>query len=95
MNFKEATDELFERVNHEDLARALEVSVAAIRQARLRAGAAARRPPPKDWRCAVIRLAEQRASRYLQLSAQLRGSSTETRSDECGRTQKITDIAVG
>ena len=35
MNFREATDGLFSRVSHEDLARALGVSVASIRQARL------------------------------------------------------------
>ena len=35
MDFKKATDDLFAGISHEDLARALGVSVAAIRQARL------------------------------------------------------------
>jgi hypothetical protein len=67
MDFKEATDGLFDRVDHEDLAKALGVSVAAIRQARLKSDAAAHRAPPKEWRDAVIRLAERRVWHYRAL----------------------------
>ena len=67
MNFREATDRLFARVEHEDLAKALGVSVASIRQARLRPGASAHRAPPSDWRNAVIRLAEERVRHYRKL----------------------------
>jgi hypothetical protein len=60
MNFKSATDALFERVSHEELAGQLGVSVAAIRQARLDAAAKAHRTPPKYWERAAVALAEKR-----------------------------------
>lgn len=67
MNFKKATDGLFDRVSHEDLARALGISVATIRQARLSQQANAYRSPPDDWEEAVIRLAKERISHYQRL----------------------------
>jgi hypothetical protein len=73
MNFKEATDGLFEPVSHEDLAALLGVSVASIRQARLAANARAHRNPPDKWEDAVIRLAEKRVFHYRQLIDQIRG----------------------
>jgi hypothetical protein len=72
MDFKEATDGLFARVDHEELAEELGVSVATIRQARLRRDAAAYRVAPADWRRAVIRLAERRVRHYEQLVHLLR-----------------------
>lgn len=72
MDFRQATDELFAKVDHEDLARALGVSVASIRQARLREDANAHRSPPGEWRDAVARLAEEKAERYRRLVNQLR-----------------------
>jgi hypothetical protein len=72
MTFREATDELFAAVEHAKLARALGVSVAAIRQARLKESAKAYRPPPKDWEHGVIRLAEERVWHYRQLIEKLR-----------------------
>jgi len=72
MNFREATDELFSRIDHETLAKALGVSVAAIRQARLREGARAYRVPPPHWLSAAIDLAEDRAARYAELAENLR-----------------------
>lgn len=59
MDFREATDLLCERVDHEDVAKALGVSLQAVRQARLHDATKARREPPKEWHYAVIRLAEQ------------------------------------
>ena len=59
MTFKEATDDLLSRPSHDELAQALGASVASVRQARLSQTAKAYRAPPKDWRYAVIRLAEQ------------------------------------
>ena len=67
MDFKKATDALFEPVGHADLARALGVSVALIRQARLNAEAAAHRSPPEGWEKAVADLAEKRAAHYRRL----------------------------
>ena len=75
MTFKKATDRLFSRVDHEDLATALGVSVASIRQARLSPDALAHRTPPPDWETAVLRLAEERVSHFRKLIEEIRGSS--------------------
>jgi hypothetical protein len=45
MNFKQATDVLFLDTDHAELAKALGASIAAIRQARLPAGAKAGKKP--------------------------------------------------
>lgn len=71
MEFKKATDALFDRVSHEDLAKALGVSVASIRQARLDENALARRSPPKGWERHLKRLAEQKAEHFRRLAAKL------------------------
>jgi len=71
MKFKEATDELFSRIAHEDLADALGISVASVRQSRLDSSANAHRAPPRGWRDAVIKLAELRLRRYRHLIDQL------------------------
>lgn len=71
MNFKEATDGLFKRVSHEELADQLGVSVAAIRQARLDPAAKAHRSPPNGWEKAVVELAENRIRHYHQLVGEL------------------------
>lgn len=67
MDFKTASDALFSRVAHEDLADQLGVSIAAIRQARLDVSAKAHRPPPKGWERALVELAENRIRRYHEL----------------------------
>jgi hypothetical protein len=72
MNFKEATDRLFDRVDHAELARALGVSVASIRQARLRRNAKAYREPPKGWEIPMLRLAERRVAHFRHLIDTLR-----------------------
>jgi hypothetical protein len=71
MNFREATDGLFSRVSHEDLARALGVSVASIRQARLNQHAGAHRTPPPNWEQAIAKIAENRIGHYRKLIALL------------------------
>lgn len=76
MDFKEATDLLFQPVDHAELAKSLEVSVATIRQARLKPAAKAHRSAPKDWPFAVIRLAEQRIMRDRQLIDLVRKNAT-------------------
>ena len=67
MDFKEATDKLFERIDHAELAKALGVSVASIRQARLKRTAKAYREAPPNWEVAVGRLAQERIGRYRKL----------------------------
>lgn len=83
MDFKTATDALFERVTHEDLAAELGVSVAAIRQARLAKKSMAYRGAPKDWERAIRVLAEGRIRHYNELLGQLAkdqaGGSSKTR----------------
>jgi hypothetical protein len=67
MDFKKASDALFDRVSHEALAEQMGVSVAAIRQARLDVSAKAHRAPPKNWERAVMELAENRIRHYHEL----------------------------
>lgn len=73
MTFREATDDLFKRAGHTDLAEALGVSVQLVRQARLARSASAFRQPPEDWRYGAIRLAERRIMELRNLIEQLRG----------------------
>lgn len=72
MNFKDATDALFERVTHEALAEQLGVSVPSIRQARLDPRALAYRQPPDGWDRAVASLAEARARHFQALARRLK-----------------------
>jgi hypothetical protein len=78
MNFREATESLCAGVSHEELAKALGVSIATIRQARLREGANARRAPPVSWRQAVVRLAECRIIEYERLISALAAEAGQT-----------------
>lgn len=71
MDFRSATDILFGRVTHEDLAARLKVSVALIRQARLQTAAHGHRQPPQEWSQAVAELAERRANELRELVADL------------------------
>jgi hypothetical protein len=72
MDFKKATDALCEGLDHGDVARALGVSVQAVRQARIADAAKGRREPPRDWPYAVIRLAEQEIMRNRALIEEVR-----------------------
>lgn len=76
MDFNKATDALFARVDHADLAKELGVSVALIRQARLAPSAKAHRTPPEGWEKAALRLAEGREQHYRRLVEKLRGRKT-------------------
>lgn len=71
MDFKTATNALFEAIPHQSLARAIGGSVAGIRQARLNPSSKAHRPPPKNWEDAVISLAEERIRHYHQLIGEI------------------------
>lgn len=71
MDFRNATDSLFDTVSHADLAKALGVSVPSIRQARLGEASKARRSPPDGWEKAVISLAERRIRKYQMLIGRL------------------------
>ncbi len=72
MNFREATDSLCDKIDHDDVAQALGVSVQTVRQARLSEESSARRAAPEQWEHAVIRLAEKRVWHYRKLIERLR-----------------------
>jgi hypothetical protein len=74
INFRKATDDLFEIVTHEELAKVLGCSVATIRQARRAEGTASYRSPPKGWESAVAKLAEHKAEKLRRLIGRLRSS---------------------
>ncbi|MBV8978683.1 MAG: hypothetical protein JOZ13_15035 [Alphaproteobacteria bacterium] len=74
INFRDATDKLFEVVTHEELADALGCSVATIRQARRAEGTVSYRTPPKGWEKAVLKLAEERAEHFKRLIAKLKAT---------------------
>jgi hypothetical protein len=80
MDFRKATDELFDRVDHETLAKRLGVSIASIRQARLNPKAKAHREPPPNWPDATIRLAEEQIRKYERLIANLKPHRTHSES---------------
>ena len=71
MNFKEATDGLFNRIDHAKLAEALGVSIASIRQARLSPSAKAHREAPPGWKNVILKLAKRQASQYQRLVERL------------------------
>ncbi|MDZ4777270.1 MAG: TrfB-related DNA-binding protein [Alphaproteobacteria bacterium] len=72
MDFKKATDVLCDGVTHQELAEALGVSLASVRQARLGKDAKAHRAPPAGWERAALKLAEARAKAIQKLIDQLR-----------------------
>jgi hypothetical protein len=72
MNFREAVDALCASLSHEDVAKALGVSLQTVRQARLREDSRAFRTPPKNWERALTRLAENRVAYYRRLIEKLR-----------------------
>ena len=67
MDFREATDELCTAITHDDVARALGVSVQSIRQARMRDDVIGHRSPPDNWKKALSALAEKRIADYQRL----------------------------
>jgi hypothetical protein len=72
MDFHEAVDALCASLTHEDVAKALGVSLQTVRQARLRRDADAFRAPPKNWERALTRLAENRVAYYRRLADKLK-----------------------
>lgn len=71
IDFRKATDELLETLSHEELAKALDVSVPSVRQARLDRAAKAYRTPPEGWPRVISREASKRAARLTRLAAAL------------------------
>jgi hypothetical protein len=74
MKFREAVDAVCSALTHEDVAKALGVSVQTIRQARMQEDSKSYRAPPSNWERALIRLAENRVAYYRRLIEKLRKS---------------------
>jgi hypothetical protein len=72
MIFRDAVDAICDSLSHEDVAKALGVSVQTVRQARLSEDSKAFRTPPKNWKAAIIRLAEARVLHYRKLIDKLK-----------------------
>ena len=72
MDFREALDKLGERVTHEEVASALGVSVASVRQYRLSADARAHRSPPSGWPEVLSKLARERGEELIGLAEALK-----------------------
>jgi hypothetical protein len=88
MDFKKATDDLCDGISHEILAKALGVSVATVRQARLRPGAKARRSPPENWEKALIELAGSQIQRYRRLISDLHAAQQKSLLDAPGSRKR-------
>jgi len=71
MTFQDAVDRLGARVTHEEVARALGVSVASVRQYRLLPSAHAHRSPPAGWEKVLARLARERGKELKALADKL------------------------
>jgi len=71
MDFKRATEELMAGMTRGEIAEALGVSEATVRQARLDESANAHRNPPEGWEAKVAKLAKQRADRLARLAERL------------------------
>jgi orotate phosphoribosyltransferase-like protein len=72
MDFKRATEELMAGMTRGEIADALGVSEATVRQARLGESANAHRKPPEGWEGKVAKLAKARAERLRKLAEALR-----------------------
>ncbi len=75
MEFRGALDKLGERVTHEEVAAALGVSVASVRQYRLPPEARARRTPPAGWPKVLANLAQARGEELIELAKALKLNS--------------------
>ena len=71
MDYKTATDRLFERITAAELAEEIGVSQNAVARARLDPATRDYRPPPSGWQAAVARLAGDYAAKLLALQAEL------------------------
>jgi orotate phosphoribosyltransferase-like protein len=75
MDFKRATEELMAGMTRGEIADALGVSEATVRQARLDEAANAHRKPPAGWEAKVAKLAKQKSERLARLADRLAGGN--------------------
>jgi hypothetical protein len=71
IDFRTATEALFDRVRVEDLAEELGCSPQSVKQARMAEEAEGRRSPPPGWEAAAARLAKRKAEHFRKLAAKL------------------------
>jgi len=71
MDFKKATEELMAGMTRGQIAAALGVSEATVRQARLDDSARAHRNPPEGWEATLAKLARQKGDRLRRLAERL------------------------
>lgn len=71
MDFKKASEELMAGMTRGQIADALGVSEATVRQARLDPSAKAHRSPPDGWEAVLARLARKRAESLQKLADKL------------------------
>jgi transposase len=74
MDFKKATEELMAGMTREQIAEALGVSEATVRQARLETTAKAHRNPPGGWEPKLAREARKRAASLARLAERLQAA---------------------
>lgn len=74
MDFKKATEELMAGMTRGEIADALGVSEASVRQARLEDSAKAHRNPPGGWEAKLAREARKRAERLSRLAERLQAA---------------------
>lgn len=71
MDFKKATEELMAGMTRGQIADALGVSEATVRQARLEPDAKAHRNPPEGWEPKLAKVAHKRAEQLRRLAERL------------------------
>ena len=81
MSIRDAIDELGRRVTHEEIAAALGVSVASVRQYRLATDAKAHRSPPRAWKRVLAALARERANELATLADELENPDQLSKED--------------
>lgn len=71
MDFRAAYDRLIERVTREEIADALDVSYASVKQALLPRTSSNYRNPPAGWERGFAKLARERGGELIKLADQL------------------------
>lgn len=71
MDFRNATDQLIQRITLVDIAEACGSAVNSIERARLDVDSRHHREPPPDWEAAVARLARERGLELVRLAEEL------------------------
>lgn len=74
IDFRAATEALFDRIRVEDLAEELDCSPESIKQARMAEGTG-HRTPPSGWEAAAAKLVKKKAEQFKRLADRLTANS--------------------